>query len=97
MQYPKRKRIKFELEAPHAQEVAVVLVKENGKEDTFALRPNQAHTWERIRLLPPGRYVYFYKVDGKTVGRFENPRVAHNAPKDHKGELQVYFPWTKEI
>jgi hypothetical protein len=61
--------IVFELDAPSAQSVQVLGDFNQWSRSANAMRRGSDGHWRQTTLLPPGRYVYAYLVDGRVFQR----------------------------
>jgi 1,4-alpha-glucan branching enzyme len=81
-----KKRIHFELDAPRASEVKVLLIVNPRTTKAYRMRQDGEGIWRKIAVLPPGEYRYAFVVDGQRPAR----RGAFS-------RLLVYHPTTREI
>jgi 1,4-alpha-glucan branching enzyme len=73
-----KKRIKFHFYAKDAKQVCLVGDFNNWEADRHPMDPNPQGLWEKIIMLPPGRYEYKFHVDGKWLPDRENPNRCRN-------------------
>jgi len=60
-----KRRIKFQLQIPDAQNVSLVGDFNNWDPGRHSMRRNSDGMWEKTVMLAPGRYEYKFQVDGK--------------------------------
>jgi 5'-AMP-activated protein kinase regulatory beta subunit len=63
----KKRRVRFLLEAPHKQQVALVGDFNAWNPDKHPMKKTEDGCWEKIVLLPPGTYEYKFYIDGQWV------------------------------
>lgn len=82
---PRAKRVRFELEAPEAQTVAVSGTF-CGWSDVLPLKRQKDGPWKLTMNLPPGRYEYRFVVDGEWR---DDPGANESAPNPYGGRNSV--------
>jgi len=64
---PQLRFVKFSVKISHAKEVKVAGEFNKWNFDALSLVKRGGSTWEAILPLPPGKYKYLYRIDGKEV------------------------------
>lgn len=74
----KRRRIVFVLEAPYAKEVILMADFNNWNRNVHPMKQNKSGLWDKIVVVPPGRYEYKFLVDNEWWHDPENQEVCYN-------------------
>jgi len=74
----KRRRIIFSLEAPHAKEVILMADFNNWDKKTHPMKQDKNGFWDKIVIIPPGRYEYKFLVDEEWWHDPKNQEVCYN-------------------
>ena len=85
----KRRRILFSIDAPQAHEVAVVGDFNTWDRVSHPLKKDDNGLWQKIMMLPPGRYEYKFLVDGQWRTDPNNPRQCTNCYGTNNNILHV--------
>lgn len=74
----RRRRVALTLDAPKAKEV--ILMGDFNKWDakTHPMKRSKGGVWEKIVMVPPGRYEYKFLVDGQWWTDPRNPQTSYN-------------------
>lgn len=75
----KRRRIKFYLDSPGATSVSLVGGFNNWDSKIHPMKMNKDGIWEKVVILPPGRYEYRFFVDGQWRNDPKNDQVCANS------------------
>ena len=75
----KRKRVTVTFEAPHAEGVSLLGDFNQWNEKKHPMKKGQQGMWEKIIVVPRGRYEYRFMVDGQWHNDPANHRVCANA------------------
>jgi 1,4-alpha-glucan branching enzyme len=73
-----KKRLIFSLEAPKANEVFLMADFNKWDKKVHRMKKNNNGTWNKMVIIPPGRYEYKYLVDGEWWNDPNNQEVCHN-------------------
>lgn len=71
----KRRKVTFNLDAPHTKEVIIAGDFNGWDSKKHAMRQNAEGTWQKSLMLAPGKYEYKFRVDGQWV---EDPHNNHS-------------------
>jgi 1,4-alpha-glucan branching enzyme len=74
----KRRRVTLTLKAPKAKEVILMGDFNRWNAKTHPMKQMKAGVWEKIVMLPPGRYEYKFLVDGQWWTDPKNERTCYN-------------------
>ena len=74
----KRKRAILRVEAPHAETVLLMGDFNQWNEKKHPMKKGKNGMWEKIIMVPPGRYEYRFLVDGKWCNDPTNDQICAN-------------------
>ena len=74
----KKGRVVFTLEAPKANEASLVGDFNDWNAKKHPMKRHGKGDWEKIVILPPGKYEYKYLVDGQWRNDPRNDAFSHN-------------------
>ena len=73
-----KRRVVFILEAPEAKEAILVGDFNNWEAKTHPMKMRKKRVWEKIVMLPPGKYEYKFLVDGEWRNDPQNEASSQN-------------------
>ena len=85
------------LRFPAARDVRLVVEPEHEEAWSCTMRWDGDGLWSRTKMLPVGRYVYDFIVDGVNRSVREDDRTEPRRFKTSRRELVVYRRWTREV
>ena len=74
----KRKRITLSIEAPYAETVLLMGDFNQWNEKKHPMKKGNHGMWEKIIMVPPGRYEYRFLVDGQWRNDSTNDQICAN-------------------
>jgi 1,4-alpha-glucan branching enzyme len=85
----KRRRVSMKFFAPEAAEVILMGDFNGWDPDIHPMKKKEEGVWERILMLPLGRYEYRFLVDGKWENDTKNPDFCPNCFGTRNNVLMV--------
>lgn len=85
----KRQKVAFSLSAPEAKRVAVLGDFNEWSDTKHPMKKNENGDWQKIAMLPAGRYEYRFLVDGKWWTDPKNDQACPNCFGTHNNVLEV--------
>ena len=86
---PKRRRVKFSIEAPEAQNVSLMGEFNAWNPKKHPMQNSGNGRWEKALLLPPGNYQYKFLVDGQWRGDLQNEQTCLNSYGTYNNIISV--------
>ncbi len=74
----KKRKVKFSLKAPNAKKVLLMGDFNKWNPKSHPMKSNSRGEWEKVALLPPGKYEYKFLVDGEWKVDPNNNEVCWN-------------------
>ena len=85
----KRRKVAFSLNAPEAKRVAVLGDFNEWSDTKHPMKKNENGDWQKIAMLPAGRYEYRFLVDGQWWNDPKNDQACTNCFGTHNNVLEV--------
>ena len=93
----KKKRVKFRLEDPEADEVKLLIRPNPRCTISQDMQKDALGVWHKAKVLQPGRYWYTFLVDGERVNNSGKDKTAPRRFRTSANELVVYTQSTHEV
>jgi hypothetical protein len=85
----KRQRVTLSLEAPAAEQVIVAGDFNQWNIKIHSMKKNKNGVWQKVVMVPPGRYEYKFMVDGQWQNDPGNDQACYNCFGTHNNVLII--------
>ena len=85
----RRRKVTFSLNAPVAKQVVVLGDFNEWSATKHPMKKNENGDWQKIAMLPAGRYEYRFLVDGQWWNDPKNDQACPNCFGTHNNVLEV--------